>query len=128
MVLNLASNIIGNQGMTNIFTHLKDNISLTSLNVSTCEGKNRNRIQKSGINAMATFFNQHQAMTVANLSGIGLKDKGLEALLQVLGSVAANVNEELKHKLELRDNNIKELAEIANITKDDKVKRLIGTK
>ena len=78
--------MIGNQGMTEVFSHLKDNISLCSLNISTIEGKNRNTIHKTGISAMKDFFAVNKSLVCANLSSIGLKDAGLKALLQILGT------------------------------------------
>jgi len=114
--------------MVDVFNHLRNNISLCSLNISTIEGKNRNQICRSGINAMKNFFNGHKLLTVANLGSIGLKDAGLKVLLQILGSVAEKVNANLNQQQSDRNENMGQLAIMASLTKDDKIKKLYNSK
>jgi Ran GTPase-activating protein (RanGAP) involved in mRNA processing and transport len=82
--LNLASNELGNEGMTAVFEGLRNNQSVVFLDVSTIEGVARNRVSAGAIEALKTLLEENQFLTDVNLTSIGLGNAGLEAICEVL--------------------------------------------
>ena len=74
--LDLSKNNIGNLGVEILVNSIKKSRSLVSLNLSTLEGSNRNRITSVGIENIPIFLNVNHFIEMLHLSGNSIKNEG----------------------------------------------------
>ncbi|KAK8892361.1 hypothetical protein M9Y10_029587 [Tritrichomonas musculus] len=78
--LDLRSNGIGIQGSTSLFNSLCMNTHITSLDFSTINGIERNRIGTEACLALANFLRKNQTIASLNLAMCGITAEGCRAL------------------------------------------------
>ena len=76
----LSSNDISPEGGAAIFRALTDNQSITSFDISSHEGLNRNRLAAPGCEPLVTFFRENLILAHLNLAGTAIGPDGLEYL------------------------------------------------
>ena len=81
--LNIASNELTPKGVEVLTNNLLKNESLTSLNLSTMDGFQRNRTYHKGGQLLGNLLlNGRNVLQILNLSTTSLGNKGLECLLK----------------------------------------------
>ena len=98
--LDLSSNNIGVRGGNAIFKTLVHHQSLISLNLSSLEGVNRNRISTEGVRDIENVLKTNKFLEYLNLSGNSIKNDGVKYLMCGL-----NMNDTLKY-LDISKNEI----------------------
>lgn len=84
VLLDLTSNDISSEGTSRIFELLRNHRSLTSLNLGSVEGLNRNRVGVPGAISLARLLRMNNILTHLNISGTLLGNEGLLHLTEGL--------------------------------------------
>lgn len=100
VLLDISSCNLTYRGGNIVFSSLLENESIISLNISSKEGLNRNRLTPEGLEEIEKLLNVNKYLEFLNLSGTNIKNKGLKYILNGL-----NKNKIL-HTLNISNNEI----------------------
>lgn len=78
--MSICSNALTNKGCEALFSALKRNNILISLDISAKERVNRNRIDLSGLTQLSNLLSVSKTLSFLDLSLMSLGDKGIEQL------------------------------------------------
>ena len=82
--IDISSNDIGSEGTSIFFTAMASHKSVTSINISSPEGLNRNRIGLKGSDALRKLLKKNEILTILNLEGNSLGHEGFLNLVEGL--------------------------------------------
>ena len=84
--LDISSNNITPEGFTIFFQSLLSNQSLISLDISSKEGLNRNKLGKEGSAALQIFLSNNKIIQILNLSATTMGEEGATHILNGIHS------------------------------------------
>lgn len=79
--VNLCSNNIGPEGAQALFGCLLENVSIISLDISSKEGLNRNRLGTQGVESLEWILQKNKILQFLNLASTAIGLTGLECIL-----------------------------------------------
>ena len=82
--LNLASNEISSVGFNFLFGGMTYNESIVSLNISTMDGANRNRMNKKCLNKFRMMLLHNKFLEDLNMHGVSLGNHGMATIVKAL--------------------------------------------
>ncbi len=84
--LDLSSNDLSHKSGEIVFRVLEDQCSIISLDISSKQGINRNRLTDVGIQNLDRVLQKNKYLEILNLGGNSIKEKGLEIIIKGLES------------------------------------------